>query len=108
MTKPKNQRVRVTIEADQEFVRLLNQALAAYGVVMAVAPSTKPSPIIVAAHAVLCSAVGASDEQIDATIPSEFREHFRVLHEERVVQREDGTWRRLLPDDKLSGDTSKN
>lgn len=77
-------RVRVTIEVDEHFVRLLQACCQLKGLL-----GDKPKrrdPMCVLAVLVLGESRGATEAQVREKIPIEWRSHLEAIHSERRVR----------------------
>lgn len=76
-------RVKLTLEVDSEFVKLLNANCQLSGLLSDDAPRMTPMQVL--AVVVLGEARGATEEQIHARTPIEWRPHIEAIHSERKV-----------------------
>lgn len=85
---PPDKRVRVTLELDSQFIRLLNANVNLSGAMMAQLkgdPSRQLSPKEVLAILILGEARGATEEQLHMATPHEWRPNIELIHKERRV-----------------------
>jgi hypothetical protein len=83
--KAKPTKVRVALELDVEFIRLLNAQVGLSGSSNAGHMQRARTPQEALAVAILFEARGAHEEQVYMAIPIEWRTHINVLHEERAA-----------------------
>jgi hypothetical protein len=76
-------RVRLTLEVDSEFVKLLQANVQLSGLLKEDRGRLTPSQVL--AVIVLGEARGALEEQIHAQTPPEWRPHIEAIHSERKV-----------------------
>jgi hypothetical protein len=81
-------KVRLTLEVDDQFIRLLNANVNLSGAMMSTLkgdPTRQLSPKEVLAIMVLGEARGATEEQLHAALPLEWRSNLELIHSERQV-----------------------
>lgn len=78
-------RVRITIELDEHFIRLLNAQIRIGGYGNCNENYRQHTPAMALAVAALYEARGGYPEQVHAQIPHEWRPHLEVIHDERKV-----------------------
>lgn len=81
-------RVRITLELDSQFIRLLNANVNLSGAMMSTLkgdPTRQLSPKEVLAIMILGEARGATEEQLHAALPLEWRSNLELIHNERRV-----------------------
>lgn len=81
-------KVRITLELDDQFIRLLNANVNLSGAMMSSLkgdPTRQLSPKEVLAIMVLGEARGATEEQLHAALPLEWRSNLELIHSERQV-----------------------
>jgi hypothetical protein len=83
-------RVRVTLEVDLEFVRLLQACLQLKTLLHEDAPRMTPADVL--AVVALGECRGMTEAQIHARTPVEWRPHLEAVHAERRWQDEAGAW----------------
>lgn len=74
-------KVQITLELDTEFVKLLNANVQLSGD----CKKDQLEPKAVLGVLALMEAKGATVEQINETIPAEWKSHVRALHDKRQV-----------------------
>lgn len=83
-----NRGVRITLELDQTMVRLLNANLQLSNKMRWLTGADDPPPLdalAVVGLVALAEARGATEEEVHAATPTEWRPHIRAIHEERKV-----------------------
>ena len=81
-------RVRITIEMDSTFIRLLNANVMLDG---GLTPDKVQDVRGVLARTVLAEARGAHETQVDLIVPPEWRANIEAIHDERrVFEADDG------------------
>jgi len=80
-----SRKVRITIELDNEFIKLLraNCTLSKLGNLNK--DYKQHTPIECLGIVALLESMGATEAQVNAEIPFEWRPHIQVIHEERKV-----------------------
>lgn len=76
-----NKRVRITIEADSQFVRLLKANVALSGL----RDKDRLEPIQVLALVACAEMCGGLETEVDLLVPPEWRGNIEVIHSERRV-----------------------
>ena len=76
-------RVKLTLEVDSQFVKLLQANVQLSGLLGEDQPRMAPMQVL--AVVVLGEARGATEEQIHAMTPIEWRPHIEAIHSERKV-----------------------
>ncbi len=78
-------RVRITIEVDEHFIRLLKAQIkiGCYGNLNE--DYRQHTPAMALAVLALAEARGGLCEQVDAELPLEWRQHIQAIHDERKV-----------------------
>lgn len=79
-------RVRVAIEVDESFVRLLQASVQLRGLLRDDGPDRALDPLEVLGVVLLGEMRGATEVQIHARTPPEWRPNIEVLHAERRVR----------------------
>lgn len=80
-----SKRVRITIEADETFVRLLNANVQLSGL----RDKGRLQPVDALGLVACAEMRGGLEVEVDALVPMEWRAHLDVIHEDRRVVSED-------------------
>jgi hypothetical protein len=83
---PKKHRVRITLEMDSGFVRMLDVSVGLSEIRQKIDRGRQLSTIEQLALTVLYEARGAPELQVDATITRDWDDTFRVVHAARAVE----------------------
>jgi len=84
-----SKRVRIMLEMDEHFVRLLKAACTMKNLGNLRTDSKQHSPPETLAIVTLLEAMGASEEQVHAETPPEWRPHLSAIHDSRKVIEEE-------------------
>ncbi len=78
--------VKVALELDEHFIRMLNAHVMLNG---GINPDRQLTAAAVLERVVLAEARGACEIEVDLTVPPEWRGNINILHDEREVREEE-------------------
>ena len=83
---PVQKRVKITLELDSHFVRMLNASVQLKGLYDWRSERDKLTPLETIGLLAVAEARGGTEDQIDALIPDDWHGHIRAVHDERRVE----------------------